>query len=302
MARLNVEVDKIWRKAGFQKLMIQVGDRHKAKGIVIDLWELAQQYWFPERKLIPEQAFKEADLPDILFDPAIGLAERRPDGIYAKGSEEQFQWLFEAQEKGRKGGKASADKRKARNSKKKSDKLSTDEPKSTTAQAQVDPGSAQVNLAQPSLLSSLFSFLFSHYSKLLTLNSCVIPSELLSADPPIKLSPTDLFEFWNEVRETLPEAERLSKGRLTLAKAQLEKYPDPVHWAKAMVKIQKSEFCVTEWRPGFDVFLSEEKRLRAIEGKYDHRSSKPKKQAPVGGHQRTMDADQEYRELVGGAV
>lgn len=108
MARINIE-DSIMEKAGFQKLMIKMGDRHKAMGVVWDLWRLAQKYWFPEKKLIPFKAFEEADLPECLFDNSIGLAEKRPDGIYAKGSEDQFAWLFQRKAAGQASAKAKRD-------------------------------------------------------------------------------------------------------------------------------------------------------------------------------------------------
>lgn len=108
MARLNVET-KLWADPRFQTLMILVGDRQKAKGMVVELWTVAQEHWFPNRELIPEQI-----IADLGLDPVVqvGLAERRDDGVYAKGSEDHFGWLFERQEAGRRGGIASAKSRK----------------------------------------------------------------------------------------------------------------------------------------------------------------------------------------------
>ncbi len=92
--------------------MIKVGDRHKAMGQVMDLWTLAQAHWFPNRDLIPEPEFHAADLLEALIET--GLAERRDDGIYAKGSEDAFEWLFQKQSAGHLGGVASAKQRQAR--------------------------------------------------------------------------------------------------------------------------------------------------------------------------------------------
>lgn len=108
MARLNIET-KLWADPRLQTLMILVGDRQKAKGMVVELWTVAQEHWFPNRELIPEQT-----VADLGLDPVVqvGLAERREEGVYAKGSEEHFAWLFERQEAGRRGGIASARARK----------------------------------------------------------------------------------------------------------------------------------------------------------------------------------------------
>jgi hypothetical protein len=98
MARLSVDT-KISSRQEFQDLLIKMGDRQKAKGICWELWELAQKYWFPDRKLIPENEITKANLEIVI---EVGLAERRADGIYAKGSEEQFAWLFQKQAAGQK--------------------------------------------------------------------------------------------------------------------------------------------------------------------------------------------------------
>ncbi len=104
MARLNVET-KLWADPRFQMLMIEVGDRQKAKGMVVELWTVAQAHYIPNRNLIPESEFTALGLEPLI---KVGLAERRESGVYAKGSEEHFGWLFERQEAGRRGGIASA--------------------------------------------------------------------------------------------------------------------------------------------------------------------------------------------------
>lgn len=102
MARITIE-SKFQGERPFQNLLIALGDRHKALGVVADFWAIAQNYWFPNHDLIPEEVFKSAGLPECLFDPTIGLAERRPEGIYAKGSGDAFAWLFECSSAGKRG-------------------------------------------------------------------------------------------------------------------------------------------------------------------------------------------------------
>ena len=109
MARFNIE-SSLFKEQGFQDLLIEVGNRHTAKGIVWELFETAQEYWYPDRKLIPIEVFKAKKLPEQLFAPN-GLAELRSDGVYVRGSKDAFQWLFEKSEAGRKSGVARRKKR-----------------------------------------------------------------------------------------------------------------------------------------------------------------------------------------------
>lgn len=98
MARINVETD-LWADPRFQELLIRAGDRHKAKGMVLELFTVAQKHWYPDRKLIPIEEIGRAGL-EALID--VGLAEIQPHGVYCRGSEEAFAWLFEKQEAGKK--------------------------------------------------------------------------------------------------------------------------------------------------------------------------------------------------------
>lgn len=83
------------------------------------------------------------------------------------------------------------------------------------------------------------------------------------------LNPRKLFDFWNEQRGNLPEAKSLSDDRVKAAKKQIAKYPTLEHWEQVMEKFKASEFCQNQWKPGFDDFLSESKRTKALEGTYD---------------------------------
>lgn len=104
MARINIE-DSIWKDNRFQDLMIKVGNRHAAKGMVLELWSLAQEYWFPEKKYIPLDRIKQAGL-DVVIE--VGLAEEKDGGIFAVGTDKAFEWLFQRQEAGKKGGRPKA--------------------------------------------------------------------------------------------------------------------------------------------------------------------------------------------------
>jgi hypothetical protein len=85
----------------------------------------------------------------------------------------------------------------------------------------------------------------------------------------LPLSPQDLLNLWNENCKTLPKATKLTDSRTNHARAQLLKYPAIDHWTKSLVKFVSSEFCLSKWRPDFDHFLNESKRISALEGRYD---------------------------------
>lgn len=85
------------------------GSRRMAIGTVAEFWELAQHYWADGEKLIPHKVFSIRGFPKELYEPEIGLAEYREDGIYAKGSAERFDWLLQRRLAGRVGGKKKAE-------------------------------------------------------------------------------------------------------------------------------------------------------------------------------------------------
>lgn len=152
MARINLD-DKLFKEQGFQDLMIAVGNRRMAKGIVWELYVLAQKFWFPDRLPIPLDVFKAAEFPEVLYS-ANGLCELREGGVYARGSEEQFKWLFQKSEAGKK-------------PKKLPTKLKT--PKRVLTDVSARPtGDNGIERLESSLLSSLSSFLTSNYSYLKT--------------------------------------------------------------------------------------------------------------------------------------
>jgi hypothetical protein len=110
------------------------------------------------------------------------------------------------------------------------------------------------------------------------------------------LTPKGLFEIWNRDRGPLPEAKDLTEERRKKALTQIKKYPGRQHWLDALSKLLASQFCIQEWKPSFDDYLSESKRIRALEGKYDN------KLKVVGGsktrEQQAIDHNREQYERV----
>jgi len=97
MARINIE-DSIYTDNDFLKLIVKVGCQYKAMGIWVSGVKLAQKTWI-EFESIPQNKWSQ-DL-----DPLIecNLAQRKEDGsVYLRGSKEQFAWLNQKSEAGKK--------------------------------------------------------------------------------------------------------------------------------------------------------------------------------------------------------
>ncbi len=100
MARINLETD-LFSDGRFYDLVVALGGKNQALGALVFAFVTAQKYWFPKRQRIPRKAWERQGLCDEII--TCGLAEENENGIYVCGSEEQFQWLFEASEKGKRG-------------------------------------------------------------------------------------------------------------------------------------------------------------------------------------------------------
>ena len=100
-------------------------------------------------------------------------------------------------------------------------------------------------------------------------NETDLPSDSVS---PLKTN--DIMTIWNSNTVGLPKARIMTEDRRKQAKSQIEKYPDRQHWTDALVKFTNSTFCLQQWKPDIDDFLDEEKRTRALEGRYDDNAPK----------------------------
>lgn len=83
---------------------LEATSSHVAKGLLVSAWTLAQHYWLDNRSLIPVEKWNLVKFASCVV--ASGFAELRDGGIYIKGSEEQFKWLEQKRDAGRKGGLA----------------------------------------------------------------------------------------------------------------------------------------------------------------------------------------------------
>ena len=100
MARINIE-DSIFKDTRFFDLSLKLGSKRTALGALVEAFILAQQYFLKSSDhLIPLEKWKEQKISDELIE--VGLAEMVDDGIYVKGSKEQFGWLKQKSEAGKK--------------------------------------------------------------------------------------------------------------------------------------------------------------------------------------------------------
>lgn len=90
MARINID-DELHADHRFKRLVRKLGNEDLATGMLYRFWRIAQDFW-ANGELLPKSEFDAEDF-QVLLD--VGLAEERPEGIYAKGSEQRFGWYVQ---------------------------------------------------------------------------------------------------------------------------------------------------------------------------------------------------------------
>ncbi len=100
MPRINIE-DSLYKDDRFINLMLKVGGKWTAIGMVVSAWTLAQRHYLDESndRCIPFNDWERSNLGII---QEVGLAEIREKGVYVCGSEQQFGWLVQRSEAGKK--------------------------------------------------------------------------------------------------------------------------------------------------------------------------------------------------------
>lgn len=122
MARVNIE-DSLHRDARFDALKMKLGNRNAALGALCYAWILAQKWYLTPEKMIPLSEWKKQFIADEIIE--VGLAEIVGDKVRVCGAEEQFKWLNQRSQAGKKGGPAAA-KAKAENIKELSRRKTSD--------------------------------------------------------------------------------------------------------------------------------------------------------------------------------
>lgn len=101
MARINIE-DSLFKDSRFTDLCIKLGSRHAALGAIMEAFILAQKHYLTtdNDRLVPLAEWSRNPILAAVFD--VGLAENRGKGIYVSGSDEQFKWLIQRSDAGKK--------------------------------------------------------------------------------------------------------------------------------------------------------------------------------------------------------
>lgn len=247
MARINFE-DSIWKDVRFCELQIKLQNIDKAIGCLVRAWVVAQKWYLTNEKTIPLEEWKKQRLPDELFE--VGLAELKDNGVWICGADQQFNWLKQKSEAGRKGGKKNNKKDKKNNNLK--DQLKRGEAGRSGEKHMLNEEKRTLNEEKPLSLS-------------LSLNKK--EEEDMS-------SSINLFELWNENCLQLPKANLFTAKRIKKANSLVRKIPDKSYWEGIIKKIANNKFCngggSTGWRADFDFLLKSDTHVKVSEGKYEN--------------------------------
>lgn len=241
LARINIE-DRLFTDRRYMNLVAKMGDSDRALGTLVMAWIYAQRYW-KNGDLIPTDVWTRQGLSEALIE--VGLAERRPEGIYMVGSEEQFNWLVKSIASGKSGGLRSGQARR-RNIK------------------GLRPSDPSATLQRPCRVSN-------------PLNSLLITQEEKKKEGELTAAPSPplprLATIWNAHCGHLSKVVRTNPSRDRRSDARMRELPDE-EWVSVIQRIAKSKFCNGDndrgWRATYDWLLQPDTVLKVMEGKYDH--------------------------------
>ena len=260
MARVNVE-DEIEFDPRFKALARRLGCEDRARGMLVRFWRTAQTHW-GRGELVPRELFNVGDFGEIL---AVGLAEDRGTGFYARGSEERFAWYVQV---------CQAGKRRSKGPRNKNGQLISDKPADDQRPLDKTPAEDQRpdQLLTPTLtLTPSLSLSFK--------------KERESDNAPIGASPSALIEIWNANRGALPAA-RLTPKRKLKAAARLKDQPDLAYWERVVRRLAASSFATgkndRQWKADFGwLIANDENHVKVDEGKYDNREAQANRRDSV---------------------
>lgn len=100
MARINVE-DSIYKDPRFIDLIVRSGGcLDRALGIMVRTWTVAQEFYLRPSGMVPLKVWNDRRIPMSVVEA--GLAEIVGDFVRVKGDHEQFKWLKQRSDAGRK--------------------------------------------------------------------------------------------------------------------------------------------------------------------------------------------------------
>lgn len=94
-----------------------------------------------------------------------------------------------------------------------------------------------------------------------------------------------LAAIWNQHSVALPKIRGMSVTRKKAADSRWKENPNPSHWVEIVTRLAKSEFCNGKndrgWKADFDFLIQPETQNKALEGKYDDRTSSSINTVPI---------------------
>lgn len=114
MARINIE-DRLHKDHRFIQLVIALKNIDTAIGCLVRAWMLAQKWYLIDDRMIPIDEWKKQSFPKELLES--DLVQVIGDKVRMRGADDQFAWLIQKVEAGRKGGQKSRRKRKVADAK-----------------------------------------------------------------------------------------------------------------------------------------------------------------------------------------
>lgn len=287
MARINIE-DSIFNDGRFKALEIKHGPIISI-GIVVTAFKMAQTYWLKDRSLIPYSEF--------IFNPifedmlTVGLAEKRENGVYIRGSEEQFAWIAQRQKASKIGGLKNKEKieknRKLKldlneKTEKTSRKIAEREPNDSRNEAETKPDD-----------SPLYSLLFTLNTNKNTTQSGDCDESDLKSKTKLENEVMQLFNAESQ-KNLMPPIKTLTTKRINWIKKAHKLIKTGDNWKKIFEiagtkSFQKKDG--TYFQADFDFIFEKEryvKYLEEIEGKItaiDRMSEKEVVAAMFGGYQ-----------------
>lgn len=246
MANLDIKGEFL-SGSGLKILAKVMKSRALAIGHVVEFWEIAQEYW-ARGELVPKATFEAMGFPGALMDPAVGVAEWRDGGVYARGAERYFQWLQDRREAGRRGGIASGKARKT-----KANEFNAD-------------AEAKAEAQEPPIPSP-------------------IPSPIPKEEESFSKKPTlhKLALLWNTYKAPeMTEVRKCGLERMRAAEELWKDEPSEKYWTDVIKKAAASPLAcgkgTSKWIMDFDFFLRSDTANRILEGKYELRfQNAPKK-------------------------
>lgn len=252
MPRINIE-DKWFRDPRRERLaeLLKV-PKELADGWMLTAIRLAQQYWIPNKELIPIKTWSGCGMPKEFIE--VGLAELREDGqyIYLSGAEEHFAWWFKKQEAGRQGGLKSSNQPR--------DRAGHFTPRAPTEHrpSKAEHTPSEPEQARPSSSSSSSS---SKEKNIYT-----------GGAAEGKFGCWEVFALWNQHCPPLHRAATPTRNRLQVIAERLQDHPSRKEWEVAIANAAKSKFCTgktkEKWVATLDWLLKPDVLTRCIEGQF----------------------------------